>query len=134
MELNLKKEPIYSIGDVSRICNIPGYTIRFWEKEFSDYILAERTKGKQRRYNEEHIKKILKIKKLLWEDGFSIRGAKRILKYENNSNIKDIPLDSSKNCNISEIDMLAIKIADIIKKQLPLDQELFTTQKQSKIA
>jgi DNA-binding transcriptional MerR regulator len=67
------------IGDVSKICEIPTYTIRYWEKEFKSYVSPGRTIGRQRRYSEEHIRRILHIKKLLWHDRFSIQGAKRLL-------------------------------------------------------
>jgi DNA-binding transcriptional MerR regulator len=68
------------IGDVSKICEIPAYTIRYWEKEFKDYFNPDRTAGRQRRYSEDHVRRILHIKKLLWHDRFSIQGAKRLLK------------------------------------------------------
>jgi DNA-binding transcriptional MerR regulator len=68
------------IGDVSKLCEIPAYTIRYWEKEFKEYFSPLRTIGKQRRYSDDHIRRILQIKKLLWQDRFSIQGAKRLLK------------------------------------------------------
>ena len=68
------------IGDVSKLCEIPAYTIRYWEKEFKDYFSPVRTNGRQRRYSEDHIRRILQIKKLLWHDRFSIQGAKRLLR------------------------------------------------------
>jgi len=69
-----------AIGDVSKLCEIPAYTIRYWEKEFKDYFSPVRTIGRQRRYSEDHVRRILQIKKLLWHDRFSIQGAKRLLK------------------------------------------------------
>jgi DNA-binding transcriptional MerR regulator len=68
-----------SIGDVSKICGVPVHTIRFWEREFRDHLRVSRTQGKQRRYTDEDIKKLLRIKSLLWNQRFSIRAAKRIL-------------------------------------------------------
>ena len=70
------------IGDVSKICEIPAYTIRYWEKEFKEYFSPLRTIGKQRRYCDDHIRRILQIKKLLWQDRFSIQGAKRLLRQD----------------------------------------------------
>ena len=80
------------IGDVSKLCEIPAYTIRYWEKEFKDYVSPVRTIGKQRRYSEEHIRRILHIKKLLWHDRFSIQGAKRLLKQNGVSPLFDSDL------------------------------------------
>ncbi|MBD3346249.1 MAG: MerR family transcriptional regulator [Chitinivibrionales bacterium] len=72
-----------SIGDVSKICGVPSHTIRYWEKEFGCFLAPKRTAGKQRRYTENNIQCLLHIKKLLWDDGFTITGAKRMIK--NNS-------------------------------------------------
>ena len=67
------------IGDVSKICRVPIHTIRYWEREFCDYLRPSRTVGKQRRYCDDDIRKLLRIRMLLWQQRFSIRGAKRIL-------------------------------------------------------
>jgi len=68
-----------SIGDVSKICQVPAYTIRYWEKEFNSYLVPSRTQGKQRRYAEQDIRKLLEIKKLLWTSKFTIQGARMML-------------------------------------------------------
>jgi DNA-binding transcriptional MerR regulator len=84
------------IGDVSKLCSIPAYTIRYWEKEFKEYVSPQRTTGRQRRYSEDHIRRILHIKKLLWHDRFSIQGAKRLLRQSADGSIasggKKIPI------------------------------------------
>ena len=67
------------IGDVSRICAVPIHTIRYWEREFSDFLQPVRTIGKQRRYTDPDIQKLMRIKALLWTQRFSIKAAKRIL-------------------------------------------------------
>lgn len=71
-----------AIGDVSRITGIPEHTIRYWEKEFDEDLSPNRTRGRQRRYTDSDIAAIVRIKGLLWEDNFSIRGARRILRGE----------------------------------------------------
>lgn len=78
------------IGDVSKICGIPVHTIRYWEREFEEFLCPTRTAGKQRRYQDADIAKILQIKKLLWSDRFSIKGAKKILglHYKNSWSLK----------------------------------------------
>lgn len=68
-----------SIGDVSRIADVPIHTIRFWEQQFDRYLRPERTAGGQRRYTDEAIAGVLRIKELLWQRGFSIKAARRIL-------------------------------------------------------
>ncbi|MBW1712140.1 MAG: MerR family transcriptional regulator [Deltaproteobacteria bacterium] len=70
---------LLSIGEVSQVTGLPVHTLRFWESEFSQYFSPVRTKGRQRRYTEEEVKKILEIKKLLKIDKYSIAGAKQVL-------------------------------------------------------
>jgi DNA-binding transcriptional MerR regulator len=74
-----KNETLLSIGDVSRFLNVPTHTIRYWEKEFSDYLSPVRTVGHQRRYSDENVRQIRDIMRLLKNEGYSIAGAKKIL-------------------------------------------------------
>ncbi|NLB62492.1 MAG: MerR family transcriptional regulator [Fibrobacter sp.] len=73
---------LVGIGDVSRFLSIPAHTLRFWEKEFHFYINLYRTSGRQRRYDDDSISKLERIKHLLKIEGYSIAGAKRLLKLE----------------------------------------------------
>jgi DNA-binding transcriptional MerR regulator len=107
-------ETSYAIGDVAKICNVPAYTIRFWEKEFNGFIEPVRTSGKQRRYRESHIHKIMRIKKLLYGDRFSIQGAKRMLGI---TNIIPFP-ESQDTVQIPDPQELAMSIAHFIQDQL----------------
>jgi DNA-binding transcriptional MerR regulator len=102
------------IGDVSKMCKVPAYTIRFWEKEFQDYLAPPRTQGKQRRYSEAQLRQILHIKKLLWEDRFSIQGAKRLLK---GAGIVPLSLDTL-NGSITDTHDLALHLARFIGNYL----------------
>ena len=106
--------PGISIGDVSKICGVPEYTIRYWEREFKEELSPSRTPGKQRRYRDEDIKKLLQIKKLLWTDKFSIKGAKRILK--GNSILSDM-VNETKTA-ITDTHDLAMQIAELINHKL----------------
>jgi DNA-binding transcriptional MerR regulator len=74
-----KNEIVLSIGDVSRFLNTPTHTLRYWEKEFAEYLSPSRTEGKQRRYSDRDMESIREIKKMLKEDGYSIAGAKKLL-------------------------------------------------------
>lgn len=70
---------LFSIGQVNAITGIPKPTLRYWEKEFVDYLEPLRTAGNQRRYDEESIGKIEKINYLVKVQGYTIEGAKRNL-------------------------------------------------------
>jgi DNA-binding transcriptional MerR regulator len=79
----LKLPPIpdkefFSIGEVSSITQTPAYVLRYWESEFRLLRPARRNSG-QRKYIKKDIEFVFKIKDLLYENKFTIAGAKRFL-------------------------------------------------------
>jgi DNA-binding transcriptional MerR regulator len=69
----------YKIGEVSRIVGLPSHVIRFWEHEFSK-IRPHRTPSGQRLYTRRNIETILEIKHLLYEQKYTIEGARQFMK------------------------------------------------------
>jgi DNA-binding transcriptional MerR regulator len=67
----------YRIGEVCRITGVKPHVLRYWEQEFK--LHPERFGGTQRRYRREDLETILTIKKLLYEERFTIIGAKKRL-------------------------------------------------------
>ena len=72
-----------TIGEVSKELNIPTHIIRFWETKFERLKLVKR-KNNHRYYSKEDMIFILNIKKLVTEDGYTIKGVQKYLK--NNKN------------------------------------------------
>ena len=68
----------YKIGEVSEITGIEPYVLRYWESEFK-IVSPSRTHSKQRLYRKKDLELILEIKKLLYEEKFTIAGAKKKL-------------------------------------------------------
>jgi len=68
----------FKIGEVARITRVEPYILRYWESEFGLIRPAKSTTG-QRAYRKEDIETILEIKRLLYEERFSIEGAKKRL-------------------------------------------------------
>jgi DNA-binding transcriptional MerR regulator len=66
----------YRIGEVSRITGLKPHVLRYWESEFK-VIKPHKEGSLQRLYRRKDLDLILKIKKLLYEDGFTIAGAKK---------------------------------------------------------
>ena len=66
----------YRIGEVSRITGLKAHVLRYWESEFK-VIKPYKGGSLQRLYRKKDLHLILKIKKLLYEDGFTIAGAKK---------------------------------------------------------
>jgi len=78
------KEPeklYYSIGEVSRMTELPASVLRFWETEF-EYLRPPKNRAGKRVYRKSDVGRILRIRKLLYEDGFTIAGARKMLKAE----------------------------------------------------
>jgi DNA-binding transcriptional MerR regulator len=68
----------YSITEVSEMLGIEPHVLRFWETQFKQIRLA-RDAGGRRRYRRADIEKIKLVRKLLREDGYTIKGAKERL-------------------------------------------------------
>ena len=70
---------LYSISQVNALTGVPKPTLRFWEREFKNFLEPLRTPGNQRRYDEEAIENIKRINHLVKVEGFTIEGAKKKL-------------------------------------------------------
>lgn len=68
----------YRIGDVAEILGIKPYVIRFWESEFP-FVAPEKSDTGQRVYRRHQIEAIALVKHLLYEERYSIEGAKKKL-------------------------------------------------------
>ncbi len=74
---------VFTINDVSKVTGVPVHTIRFWEKDFKNYLKPGKTPGGQRRYCLRDIRIIEKIKYLRYQEKYTIAGAlKEIRKHE----------------------------------------------------
>jgi DNA-binding transcriptional MerR regulator len=73
------KKDWLTIGEVSELTSVPIHTLRYWESEFDGYFSPLRTSGRQRRYDEEAVGRVLEIKSLLKEEKYSIAGARQVL-------------------------------------------------------
>ncbi|MHB8483559.1 MAG: MerR family transcriptional regulator [Nitrospiria bacterium] len=69
----------YKIGEVVQITGLESYVLRFWENEFS-ILHPKKNNGGQRVYLPKDIQLILKIKKMLYVEGYTIAGAKKALR------------------------------------------------------
>jgi DNA-binding transcriptional MerR regulator len=78
MTMTLYKDNL-SIDNVFNLTGIPKSTLRFWEKVFCDYLSPKRTKGRQRRYSRDDLQRIMTIKQLLTQEGYTIAGARKRL-------------------------------------------------------
>ncbi|HZR30966.1 MAG TPA: MerR family transcriptional regulator [Terriglobales bacterium] len=71
----------FRIGEVADICKLPTYVLRFWETEFPQLKPGKSGTG-QRMYRRRDVENVLRIRKLLYEDGFTISGARQQIRVE----------------------------------------------------
>ena len=74
----------FTIGEVSELCGVKPHVLRYWEQEFSQLSPIKR-RGNRRYYQREDVVLIRQIRSLLYEDGFTIGGAKQRLVEESNA-------------------------------------------------
>jgi DNA-binding transcriptional MerR regulator len=72
---------LYKIGEVCRMADVQPYVLRYWETEFPA-LAPNKSGGGQRMYTQREIDIILRIKQLLYSEGFTIAGAKKKLETE----------------------------------------------------
>src|SRR5690242_1148395 len=76
-----EEKRLYKIGEVCRIADVQPYVLRYWETEFAA-LAPNKSGGGQRLYTQREIDIILRIKQLLYSEGFTIAGAKKKLEGE----------------------------------------------------
>jgi len=82
---SLPGKSLFRIGEVSRLTATKPFVLRFWETEFPMLQPVKSPKG-HRLYRREDIETVLRIKRLLYDEGFTIAGARRYLREQTPSN------------------------------------------------
>ncbi len=90
-EILIPEKLYFRIGEVARLCRLPAYVLRFWETEFPQLKPIKSSTG-QRMYRHKDVESVISIKKLLYEDGFTIAGARQHLRAETKADKKQTPL------------------------------------------
>jgi DNA-binding transcriptional MerR regulator len=93
-EVVIPEKIYFRIGEVSALAKLPTYVLRFWETEFSQLRPTKSSTG-QRMYRRRDVEFVMQIRKLLYEDGFTIAGARERLR-------EDARLNRSRNQPASE--------------------------------
>jgi DNA-binding transcriptional MerR regulator len=82
----------FRIGEVSRLCDLPAYVLRFWESEFPQLKPHKGGTG-QRLYRRRDVETVLHIKSLLYDEGYTISGARQVIKSEQRQKAPQLALD-----------------------------------------
>jgi DNA-binding transcriptional MerR regulator len=73
------EQKLYRIGEVSRLTELKPFVLRYWESEFPMLEPVKSPNG-HRMYRQEDVDVVFKIKRLLYDEGFTIAGARRHLR------------------------------------------------------
>lgn len=80
-EILIPDKLYFRIGEVATLCHLPAYVLRFWESEFPQLRPVKSSTG-QRMYRKRDVESVMRIKQLLYEQGFTISGARQQLRAE----------------------------------------------------
>jgi DNA-binding transcriptional MerR regulator len=72
-------KPFFKIGEAARLCAVKPYVLRYWETEFTS-LRPQKTRSHQRLYRRKDVEQLLKIRHLLYEERFTIEGARARLR------------------------------------------------------
>lgn len=113
----------FRIGKLAKLIGVEQFVIRFWEKEFK--IKITRSDGKQRFYTKDDFNLFKHIKELLYEQGFTITGAKKQLQQKDQS-IKKSKIIFAKKPTLKEY---TVKIDKLKKQKEELSKQIIDLQK-----
>jgi DNA-binding transcriptional MerR regulator len=104
------EEHLYRIGEVSRLTELKPFVLRYWETEFPMLEPVKSPSG-HRLYRQEDVDMVLKIKRLLYDEGFTIAGARRHLREQNGA----VSTDAAPSGGHTE------NAADLLSRKMLLD-------------
>src|SRR5215472_19064806 len=90
-EVAIPDKLYFRIGEVSTLCRLPAYVLRFWETEFPQLKPVKSSTG-QRMYRRRDVENVIRIKELLYEQGYTIAGARQHLRDETKGEKKQVTL------------------------------------------
>ncbi len=106
----------FKIGEVSRILGVKPYVLRFWETEFR--ITPAKNQSQHRVYKRQEVETLLEIKRLLYEERFTIEGARMKLKEQLKDRQKQLKLDLAENpcrATLRQVKKDLVRIKAILK-------------------
>jgi DNA-binding transcriptional MerR regulator len=68
-------KPYFKIGETALLCGVKPYVLRYWETEFRS-VKPQKTRSQQRLYRKKDVEHLLRIRHLLYEERFTIEGAR----------------------------------------------------------
>jgi DNA-binding transcriptional MerR regulator len=115
----------FTIGEVSDLCGVKPHVLRYWEQEFTQLRPVKR-RGNRRYYQHHEVLLIRRIRELLYEQGFTISGARNRLDEQNHHSERagpnDTPMSNGDGADVIAIDIAALHtelaaIRSLLKRQ-----------------
>ncbi len=106
----------FTIGEVSTLCGVKAHVLRYWEQEFTQ--LKPLKRGGNRRYYQHHeVLLIRRIRQLLYEEGFTISGARSRLDQAHTQGASNTPHDNHESAEVAMLGIpeLRRELSDILK-------------------
>ena len=98
----------FTIGEVSKICSVEAHVLRYWEQVFPD-LAPVRRRGQRRYYSRQEIQLIQRIIELLYDRGFTIQGAKKQLKLDEQGEA------NGSNAYVDEINQAIVQLEEVVE-------------------
>jgi DNA-binding transcriptional MerR regulator len=93
----------FTIGEVSELCGVKPYVLRYWEQEFTQLRPVKR-RGNRRYYQHHEVLLIRRIRELLYDQGFTISGARNRLAESGQPARTELRVDSREPAVVVEVD------------------------------
>jgi DNA-binding transcriptional MerR regulator len=104
----------FKIGEVAEITGVKPYVLRYWESEFK-MVNPSKSRSRQRLYRKSDVELIFRIKELLYEERYTINGARKKLKELGYGRIAQPELQFAKGENKSVLDQVIQDLREIQK-------------------
>ena len=98
----------FTIGEVSELCGVKPHVLRYWEQEFTQLKPVKR-RGNRRYYQHHEVLLVRRIRELLYEQGFTISGARNRLD-ENDRRPRDHARTNGNGRHAETMDLAAVRL------------------------
>jgi DNA-binding transcriptional MerR regulator len=97
----------FTIGEVARLCAVKPHVLRYWEQEFPQLSPVKR-RGNRRYYQQHDVMLIRQIRQLLYDNGFTIEGAR--------AQLSNSPAEMHRTQSDSVVKKMILDLEDVLKK------------------
>lgn len=119
-EPGIPDKNLFRIGEVSRLTATKPFVLRYWETEFPMLQPVKSPKG-HRLYRRQDVEIVLRIKRLLYDEGFTIAGARRHLREQGGSNGTPVAIETSQAGASATLDRrMMLDLRDALRSFLTL--------------